>query len=286
MKNDKVLVQIYGILTAILAVVMYLIFSSPTQALEIYILDVGQGDAILIKTVDNKYVLVDAGPDENVTRELQDIMPFWDRTLDLVILTHPDQDHVGGMPAVFAYYDVNAVSFLPFEDGNRAFGEFQDTVSTQEIQNWKLIDDKDFSLGCCTFFDMLWPTSDIYDECDIEIKKGNQSCRWDVNDTSASFVLVYKDFTMYFGGDLPSKYEEQIFSDNKYDLDAIKAGHHGSRTSTSLEFLELTHPEKAYISVGIDNKFGHPHQETLDNLEQFGVEIHRTDQEGRIEIKY
>ncbi|MBN1331768.1 MBL fold metallo-hydrolase [Candidatus Dojkabacteria bacterium] len=286
MRNEKLLIKICGILTALIAVISYLIFSSPSGNLEIFILDIGQGDAILIKTADNKYILVDAGPDDSVIQELQDVIPFWDRTLDLVILTHPDQDHVGGMPFVFDYYDVDAVSFLPFEDGNEAFRQFQQDVKEGEIGNWKLDSQKDFSLGCCTYFDMLWPTFDIYEECDVEIREEDKRCMWDVNDASAAFVLVYKDFAMYFGGDLPSKYEEQIFAGSTYDLDAIKVGHHGSKTSTSTEFLELTHPEKAYVSVGKDNKFGHPHQETLDNLKQFGIEVHRTDVKGRIAVEY
>ncbi|MBD3280934.1 MBL fold metallo-hydrolase [Candidatus Dojkabacteria bacterium] len=286
MKNQEIWLRIYGVLTAIIAVITYLIFSSPAQNLEIYILDVGQGDAILIKTMDQKYVLVDAGPDEDVVRELQQVMPFWERSLDLVILTHPDQDHVGGMPAVFDYYDVNAVSYLPVEHENRAFDEFREDIWESEIENWRLDSDDDFSLGCCTFFDMLWPTEEIFESCDITADTRGETCQYDVNDASAAFVLVYKDFAIYFGGDLGSKFEEEIFSENKYDLDAIKVGHHGSKTSTSLDFLGMTKPEYAYISVGEDNRFDHPHEVVLQNLEQYDVEVHRTDQEGTVEIGY
>jgi competence protein ComEC len=285
MKNQNSWYKIFGILISVIALVLYLFSVSPSDGLEVFVLDVGQGDAILIKTVDQKYILVDAGPDEAALQELQQVIPFWDRTLDLVILTHPDQDHVGGMPAVFDYYDVKEVSFLPFADGNRAYKEFQSDVEITGIENLKLTSEADFKLGCCTYFDMLWPTEEIYESCDVTAKDNGEYCGYDVNDASAAFMLIYKDFAMYFGGDLPSKYEEEIFTGNSYDLDAIKAGHHGSRTSTSAKFLELTHPEKAYISVGKDNKFDHPHEETLQNLEAFGVEIYRTDQEGRLVIE-
>lgn len=286
MKNREILLKIYGFLTFAIAILTYLIFNSPEEKLVISILDVGQGDAILIKTVDDKYILIDAGPDDEVVQGLQQVIPFWDRTLDLVILTHPDQDHVGGMPAVFDYYNVNAVSYLPVNHENRAFENFQEIVRDKNIENWKLDAEKDFSLGCCTYFDMLWPADEIFDDCDVSLPDNSEGCDYDVNDTSAAFVLIYQDFSMYFGGDLGSEFEEEIFTQNSYDLDAIKAGHHGSRASSSIKFFELTKPEVAYISVGEDNKFDHPHEEVLQNLENFGIEIHRTDQEGRLTIEY
>lgn len=273
-----------GFLVCLVLVIWYLISLTPSGEMEIYLLDIGQGDAILIKTVDNKYVLVDSGPDEKVLRELQEVIPFWDRKIDLVILTHPDQDHVGGMPYVFGYYDVSEVSYLDVQHDNWAYSEFEYQIANNEISNLQLHAEKDFRFGCCTYFDVLWPTEKIYNECSVG--QGNEGkCGLDVNDTSLAFVLIYKDFEMYFGGDLASEFEERIFVTNKYNLDVIKVGHHGSKTSTSEEFLRLVTPESAYISVGEDNKFNHPDEQVVSRLEEMGIKVYRTDVDGRVMIR-
>jgi len=267
--------KVLGIIFSIFLVFSYLLNKAPENGLVVYALDIGQGDAILIKTEDDKYVLVDGGPDEKVLKELQDIIPYWQRTLDLVILTHPDQDHVGGLEYVLDYYDVKNVVYHPIEHDTKSYENFKKKAEEHNIENYELRDSDDFQLGCCTYFDILWP------EEGMELKQFEE----DANDISISFVLMSREFSMFFGGDLPSKYEEKIFAENIYDLDAIKVGHHGSRSSTSQKFLELTKPEYAVISVGENNRYGHPTDEVLNNLEEADVEVYRTDKSGRIELQ-
>lgn len=260
---------------AILALNVYLLTELPSSSMEIYILDVGQGDSILIKTQDEQYILVDGGPDEKALAQLQGIIPFWDRSLDLVILTHPDQDHVGGLPAVLNYYDVQRVAFHSVEHENKAYEEFQNIVQEKGIDRLELRDNDDFRMGCCTDFDILWP----YEETNLEDYTD------EINDISLSFVLVYKDFQMFFGGDLGAEHEEMIFEENSYDLDVLKVGHHGSKSSTSADFLDMITPEIAVISVGEDNRYGHPDSTVLDSLKKRNIRILRTDQEGMIILK-
>ena len=252
----------------------YLLWLAPESALAIYTFDIGQGDSLLIKTQDNKYILVDGGFDEKALAQLQQVIPFWQRDLDLVILTHPDQDHVGGLPLVLDYYEVKNVIYTPVEHENGAYYQLQDIVQGRQIPHHKLRDQADFQIGCCTYFDVLWPQQET------ELEKFQK----DVNDTSFAFVLMVGEFSMFFGGDLGAKYEELIFAENKYDLNVLKVGHHGSTSSTSPRVLELTNPEYAVIPVGKDNKFNHPTGEVLQNLQDSGVRIFRTDRDGRVEI--
>jgi len=248
--------------------------SREKNVLQIYTLDVGQGDSILIKTKENQYILIDGGPDEKALQELQQIIPFFKRRLDLVILIHPDQDHVGGLPDILNYYDVGAVSYSPIRSKNLAYKNFQEIVKKKQIRNLELDEDGDFDYGCCVHFDVLWPEKGI----DYAGYSG------DTNSISTAIVVRSGNYKIYLGGDLPAEQEEQVFEKNHYDLDAIKVSHHGSKSATSEEFLDLTTPETAIISVGIDNTFGHPSQVVLQRLNERGIKIYRTDELGRIEI--
>lgn len=246
----------------------------PEQGLEIYALNIGQGDSFLIKTIDKKYILVDGGPGRVGLQELQQVIPFWHRGLDLVILTHPDQDHVGGLPAVLNYYKVSTISYSNIKSDNKAFAKVQNLTLSQNIHHIIPSSENDLKVGCCTMLDTLWPTPEV---------KVNDFAD-SPNDISTAFVLIYKNFRMYLGGDLPYQYEEQIFTWSHYDLNIIKPSHHGSKTSTSKKVLELTTPEVAIISAGKDNSYGHPHKEVLDGLKDAGIKIYRTDEQGRVHL--
>lgn len=271
----KNLIETFPLLLLIFILLIGNLFiAEEKNVLKIYTLDVGQGDSILIKTRDNKYILIDGGPDEKALQEVQQIVPFFKRKLDLVILTHPDQDHVGGLPDILNYYDVEAVSFSPIPAKNIAYNNFQKIVEQKKIKNLELNENSDFTFGCCVYFDGLWPEAGM----DFANYTG------DTNSISTAIVMKAGNYKIYFGGDLPAAEEEEVFTKNHYDLDAIKVSHHGSKSATSEELLDLTTPEVALISVGINNTFGHPSQDVLQRLNARGIKIYRTDELGRIEL--
>lgn len=246
----------------------------PDHFLHIYALDVGQGDSLLVKTEDNKYILVDSGMNFDVVQELQKVLPFWKRKIDLIILTHPDQDHAGGFPKLLEIYDIGEIIYWPINNPNLAFNQMKKIIDSK-ANVYSLTSKDDFNIGCCTYIDIVWPDKPLDLESDIK----------NVNDTSVSFVLKVEGFSMFFGGDLGWKFEEEIFTNNQYDLDVIKVGHHGSDSSTSIKFLKMVQPEYAVISVG-ENNYGHPKEEILDALRSQNVKILRTDIMGTIDLKF
>ena len=125
-----------------------------------YVLDVGQGDSILIKTADNKYILVDGGPDDSVLGQLQGIIPYWHRQIDLVILTHPDQDHVGGLPAVLNYFEVKHVIYNNIDQNNYAYTNLKNIIKDKDIHRIIINSEIDLKVGCCTYLDTMWPFED------------------------------------------------------------------------------------------------------------------------------
>lgn len=276
MNRKNILNRVVFLIGLICLFVAYFVVKSPGADMAIYVLDVGQGDSLLIRTVDQRYILIDGGPDESALSEMQKVIPFFVREIDLVILTHPDQDHVGGLPKVLDYYDVEAVAYTPIEHQNRAYSELKQKIKERNIEHIELDEDSDFRIGCCTYFDVLWPLEDaeLADFAD------------DPNDASTAFVMYSGDFSMFFGGDLRAEYEEQIAKDIKGQVDVLKVGHHGSSTSTSEEFVKKLKPEYAVISVGRDNRYGHPTRDVLQTLEESDVVIYRTDEQGRIKLQF
>jgi len=166
-------------------------------------------------------------------------------------------------------YEVNELFLNEVENNNKAYKYIVDNLGSSRAQRISLSASQNFRLGCCTQFDVLWPRVN--------------SSSLSVNDSSIALVLCYKDFFMYLGGDLSSRYEETILSDDDYDLDVIKVGHHGSKTSTSDSFIKLGNPEIAVISVG-KNNYGHPDNLVLSALDENGLQTYRTDLSGTIMI--
>jgi competence protein ComEC len=252
-----------------------LLFSIPTaHGLSVTFFDVGQGDSILIESPTGVQVLVDAGPDGSALRELGMRLPFWDRTLDAVVLTHPDQDHIGGMKDVLERYEVETIIEPGIANDTRAWHATLDAmqaeidagaVHTLARRGQRL------ELGGGVYADVLYPDKDV-----TNIK--------DTNSGSVVLRVVYGDTSFMLTGDLPTKEEQELFLSYGYGLDAdvLKAGHHGSRTSSSADFVQSVSPEYVVFSRGCDNKYGHPHQEVVDFFTQLKIRTFDTCEEGTI----
>ena len=270
LKNKKIIA--IAILCAVLLATGSAVWSNRSDGkTHIYFLNIGQGDAALIKTPTNELILVDGGPGNRVLSELGKNLPFWRRDFDLVIMTHPDKDHIEGLATVIDQYHIRR--FL-------MNGAFQKNAVVQAILR-KLVErqvpvllaeeDHDFEFGNVKL-DMLFPFEPTLGQTDF------------TNSTSIVFRLISPRGTALFTGDADEFVERKILeAGREIRSDVLKVGHHGSKYSSSQAFLEAVRPRIAIISVG-KNRYGHPTPEVLDRLQKIGAEIHRTDREGTIEI--
>lgn len=256
--------------------ILFTLWQLPDDRFHIYFLDVGQGDSIFIKTPGGHQIIVDGGADSTVIERLSEVMPFWDRSIDLVVLTHPHSDHVGGLVEVLKRYKVDGVLFTGAVYEDPFYDEFLNEIDERDVPVYIADIDMDFNFDD-VFLDVIYPFEQIAGDSFENI-----------NNSSIAMRVVYKDKEILLTGDLEKELEnELILSKANLNADILKAGHHGSKTANSLEFLEKVKPEYFVISCGLGNKFGHPHKETLDNLEQAGIEkIYRTDMNGAVEFVF
>ncbi|MES2087735.1 MAG: ComEC/Rec2 family competence protein [Patescibacteria group bacterium] len=238
-------------------------------------LDIGQGDAIFIEAPNGNQMLIDGGPPKTVLSALRKVMPFYDRSIDMLMVTNPDADHMAGFIDVLKSFKVGEVIEPGTNSPSATYAELERTIKEKKVPQvvarrgeiiWL---DKKAGVG----FYVLFPDRDILGLA--------------TNDGSIVGRLVYGNTSVMFTGDSPSNIEHYLVAldGEKLKSDVLKVGHHGSRTSTSEEFVGVVDPTMAIISDGKDNKYGHPHQETLDTLEKFGVKVFRTDQVGTIILK-
>lgn len=273
-KAQKYFIILFLLLINI-AIFVWIFNSKEKDTMKVYFLNVGQGDAIFIEAPNGKQVLIDGGRDTSVVNELGRVMGFFDREIDLIIATHSDQDHIGGLPAVFEKYKV--VNFLD------SFTE-SETSTYEALMNLSLEEGSDNKIGLRgqrVILDrqkgvhllILAPQPD-----DFEIGE--------VNDLSVVVKLVYGDTSFLLTGDAGKMVEAGLFASDGDILKSsvLKAGHHGSRTSSASFFVKAVDPNYAVISAGKDNSYGHPHKEVLEVFEKQGVKIINTAEEGTIKF--
>lgn len=242
--------------------------------LEIHFFDVGQGKAIFIQTPGGHDILIDGGPDNSALQKLGEALPFYDRHIDLLILTHPDSDHLNGLIEVLKRYEVGAILESGIKD------------DSPEDRKWReLIDEKDIALT----FAKAGQKIKIGDGFLLEVLYPNISLAGSSpsNTNSASLVLRldYGENSFLFTGDEEGATESWLLGTGAaIDVDILDVSHHGSKNSTSLDFLKKVSPEAAIIQAGQGNRYGHPHQETLDRLQGLDSGIFRTDLCGDIRI--
>ena len=245
------------------------------RLLKVAFLNIGQGDAIYIEAPNGNQVLIDGGPGRQVLRALGRVMPWTDHSLDLVIATHPDADHIGGLPAVLERYQVAlvmdngqpsdtsyyqawaAASALTVKHGaNKILAKRGQRIVLDQAKNG--------------FLDILFP---------LDIPTGK-----DTNDGSIVARLTFGQSSFLLTGDATLKVEGNLLALDPAGVKAVvlKAGHHGSKTSSGPDFVRAVAPAYAIISAGLHNRYGHPHQSVLDTLTAAGATIFRTDEQGTI----
>ena len=245
--------------------------------------DIGQGDGIFFQTPSGNQILIDGGPDSTILSKLGKAMPFWDRSIDVLILTHPHADHIDGSLEVLKRYKVGMV----LESGvNHSIPEYDEWHQLLQLKNVPvhIVEYGDIiNFGDGVHFDVYTPFASFA----VESPKN-------VHDAMITGRLVYASSSILMMGDAEKLLEYQLLwgesdSPRKSDFlilksDILKPAHHASKPSTTEEFLRPFHPKFAIISAGRKNRYGHPHQEVINRLNQFDIKIFRTDQDGDIKF--
>ncbi|MBN2075524.1 MAG: DNA internalization-related competence protein ComEC/Rec2 [Dehalococcoidales bacterium] len=246
--------------------------SMPDGKLHVYFLDVGQGDAILV-CQGSRQILVDGGPSpQAIMTALGKEMPFWDRTIDMVVLTHPDADHVTGLIEVLCRYEVKQVLYPDIEVYSGLYTEFLGLIEEKDISTVLAEAGQHIGLTKDVFLDVLNPVQDIqYTDMD------NNSVVLRLESGTISYLLT---------GDIMKEGEYTLLSRRAVkECTVLKLGHHGSASSTTSEFLSAVNPQIAIISAGKDNRYGHPDEEVMERLKMKGnIAIFNTGIHGTIEF--
>jgi competence protein ComEC len=263
----------------------------PPKLLEVDFLDAGQGDAELIKTPYGQNILIDGGPDNKVLSELGRNLPLFEKKIDLIILTHPHDDHVIGLIDVLKKYQVGKILLADSPGNAPAYEEFLRLLSEKNFCPAAVSPQSPLrdcgGAGSRVILVLGRQTITLGPDLRLEIlhpEKGDIGL--DLNEDSIVARLIYKNKTFLFTGDASLKTEAKLLGE-KIDLrtDVLKVGHHGSETASTLDFLRVVTPEYAVIECGVNNQFGFPKADTLWRLQKVGAKILRTDLNGTIKIK-
>ncbi len=235
-------------------------------------LDVGQGDSILIQASNGRQLLIDGGRDKKVLGKLKEVLPIGDTSIDVVIGTHPDADHIGGLVDILNTYEVGAILEPGVSSKSKIYATFEELIQSKDIPHilarsgMSIVLDKENKI----IFKVLFPDQDV--------------SRLETNEASIVGILETPYGNVLLTGDSPISKELYLVQKDGADLkaDILKLGHHGSRTSTSMEYLQVVQPKLAIISAGLDNSYGHPHKEVTGRLSSLKIPYLETSKEGTI----
>jgi len=267
---------IVGITTGLILLLGFF-WSLPDGKLHIVFCNVGQGDAAYIRFPDGRDMLVDGGPNNKVLDCLGRYMPFWDRHINIVALTHPQKDHMQGLITVLERYGMDYFVRSDIANSTDGYATLMDVVGRRGVKQKFVTTGEAIVVGSTTL-SVLWPSAS-------QIANVLGATTSNLNDGSVVFLLRYGNFDALFPGDADIRVESgwrnlQLADDT---LEVLKFPHHGSKTGMTENFLQTLRPKLSVISVG-KNSYGHPTGETLATLAKLGIRVKRTDKDGDIEI--
>jgi competence protein ComEC len=258
----------------LVANVFALPWAFPDRGLTVSFLNIGQGDSIFIESPTGVQMLVDGGPNTSVLRELGERLPFFDRSLDAVVETHPDKDHIAGLVDVLERYDV-ATFLEPGIPNDTSYSKALVAAVKKEPHVRDVLARRGMRLilGRGAYADILFPDRDV---SGVETNTG-----------SIVMHVVYGSTSFLLTGDSPQAIEKYLVSLNTGELAStvLKPGHHGSRTSSSPEYIAAVHPSYAVFSRGCDNSYGHPHKEVVDLLAAAHIPTLDTCKDGTVTFR-
>ncbi|HEY4489304.1 MAG TPA: MBL fold metallo-hydrolase [Candidatus Paceibacterota bacterium] len=273
MRKPYVLAPFIVVLLLLNGWLTYLILIPREEKLEVHFLDIGQGDSILIEAPGGIDMLIDGGPDRSVMRQLPKKIGIFDRKIDVVIATHPDKDHIAGLPAVFSRYQVSYFIESGVEHDSQYVEALEEAVSSEpSLTVLTARRGMRIRLGEEAYADILFPDRDV---SNVE-----------TNDGSVILRLVYGDTSFVLAGDAPSKLEDYLVSldGSALNSDVLKASHHGSKNSTSDTWLQAVDSSIVVISAGRGNSYGHPAPDVVTRILNSGARIYSTIEDGTVTI--
>lgn len=260
------------VLSLAIGLVIFLISQWPDNNLRLTFCNVGQGDAIIV-SYKTYQVLIDGGPDNSVLYCLGKNLAFWDRKLEVVVLTHPQADHMTGLIEVLRRYRVEKFLRSNIVNDTPEYWQLKELVASKGIVPKELTSGEKLRFGPVEL-EAIWPETQVL---------GAASFIKETNKIATVLKGRFKNFTWLLTSDSGEK-EESLMRDKLEPVEILKVGHHGSKYSSGESFLKTVKPQAAVISVG-KNQFGHPTQEVLKRLEAVGAEVLRTDEKGTIQIE-
>lgn len=275
-------------LTTGLVLLFSFLSSLPDKKLHIVFCDVGQGDAAYIRLPDGRDILVDGGPSDRVLECLGGHMPFWDRSLDMVMLTHPQKDHMQGLLSVIERYQIGYIIRTDVMSASEGFARLRERMKARHIPEKLVAAGEVIRIGRVRIM-TVWPSSEQLARMRPNVATADSSVLGssdgDLNDGSLVFWLRFGSFDALFPGDADAHTEgltqDITLADSVVEL--LKVPHHGSKTGITKERIDKLKPKLSIISVG-KNSYGHPAPELLSLLADESRRVLRTDQEGDIEV--
>lgn len=255
-------------------IIIFSFYEKSDRNLTVSFLDVGQGDAIFIRTPSGKQMLVDGGaPGGAVLRELGRVMPFYDRSIDVVVVTHSDQDHLGGLVDVLERFSVDHFIRTAATSTSVLFQTVMKNIELKKIKQEIITSPKDIDFSDGVSFEIIFPDQN--------------TSSWETNDSSIVGRITYGQRSFLLTGDSPIKTEKYLVETykNLFKSDVLKVGHHGSKNSSSVNYIQEVSPIYSVISAGLNNHFGHPTEEVINTLKKFNSKIVETLGKGSIIFK-
>ena len=283
----------FAVLVLIMIVVWLAVLTYPKKRLHLIACDVGQGDAVLI-TYGETQILIDGGPDRRVLDCLYKHMPFWDREIELIIVSHPQADHYSGVIEVLRRYSVGAYVSSGLDSSSQDYSLLRSVVGGSGIRVINPTSGMVIRLGMI-YLDILHPSKEFLsaNSTSLITRKGKNvlgmyTSTRDPNEFSVVLILRLGEFDALFTGDIGPAISNSIAETIKVkgikDVEYIKIPHHGSKNGVTKKLIDAVEPEIAVISVGAKNRYGHPHEEILKILGDRDIRIMRTDEMGDVEI--
>lgn len=254
----------------VLGIWWYVSYRADAKLLTVAFLDVGQGDAIYVRTPKGTDMLIDGGPDRGTLRALSRVMPFYDRTINVLFVSNPDKDHIAGFVPLLERFRVGVVVEPGTVGVSGVYGALKEKSRDEAVSRVVARRGTVIDLGGDVRLEVLFPDRDV---SGVSTNTGSIIAR-----------LAYGDTAVMFPGDAPDEIERYVLALDGASIKSniLKAGHHGSRTSSAPEFVAAVDPDIAVISSGKGNSYGHPHKETLDTFQEAGVEVLNTADQGTV----
>ncbi len=268
----------YGYVILIVLISLFIIFQVYVEYkkqfpenYKVTFFDISLGDSILIQTPKGKTILIDSGANSDISQKLSQILSFFDKTIDIFILSHGDDDHAGGINSFLKHYKIGQIFFNGADKQTPIYDEFESLIKNKNISFKILESSHDFFLDKNIFLDTIFPFKNIsYLE--------NHG-----NDESLVFKIDLFGKRILFTGDIEQEIEEEILlSGENLKSDILKLAHHGSKTSSTQAFLNAVRPKYAIAQANLDNKFGHPHKEVIERLKTNNIQFLQTGIAGNI----